>query len=546
MSRSLVRRSRRQVLGMGAGALGAAVFAACARAGKDGESGGESQAATRTIPLLNSAAAGERTPGGVLRLGAIGEEGRDALLGALIYSRLVAVDPRTALVYADLAQSLEMPDPLTVVFRLRPELRFHPDAQGLAAALTAEDVRRDLKGRTGNREYLFNEVVDRVDAPDQGTVLLRLRGPFSQLFESLGDPAAGSVRSVQRSGVTGKPLGSGPFIPAARDAGGDVLARNQLHHRSGLPLLDGVAVLQFSDERELAGAFARGDLDVGMPAEDVTGEDASAHREAEVPERPTFGLLGLGLSLLPEKGGRTVRFTPAFQDERVRRAIAVALDRQAIQERFGGTLSGPVGPAHGADALPEAELAAHPLYRHDPAEARALLEAAGHSQLAFRLQAPARPVPRALAQLLLEQLGQAGLSPHLQLVESGEWKRSFRAGDFEATVFELEGLRTPDLGLRLHTSVGVEGDFSPWGYSSPVYDEAVRGVLAEIDPVLRAERSRRAQRLLLDDVPAMLPLFAPLERVSVAVRVRGYEYAAYGFNESWLAAQWDVAVGRGN
>ena len=521
---------------MGAGVVAAAALAAC---GRDAEPEPVGARTIRVLPLLDTRPGGAGPRGGALRLGAAGEEQRDGVLRSLVYSQLVAVDPRSALVYGDLAQSVELPEPLTVVFTLRPELRFHPDGEGLAAALTAEDVRLDFRMRAGAGEHLLTKVIEAVEAPDQRTVVLRLNGRFSQLFESLGDPAAGAVRSRQRSTVTGRPLGSGPQVPVRSEGGFVLLGRNQLFHREPLPLLDGAAVMLAEDERELADAFARGEIDVHATA---GAEDADEGGRPDVltRERPAFAMTGLGLSMLGEERGRGERPAPAFQDVRVRRAVFAALDRREILRLAGGVAAGPVGPAHGADALPAAEVAAHPLYQHDPAEARRLLLAAGWPNLDFRLQASTRPHLRALAQLLEEQLTDGGFAPRLQLLEPADWTASFRDGHFEATLFELEGLRTPDLWLRLHTSAGVDGNFSPWGYSNPVYDAAVREALSETDPSQRAEQARRAQRLLLDDGPAMLPLSVPLERVSIARRVGGYEFDAYGFNESWLVARWSV------
>lgn len=542
MPRIVTRRSRRQVLRMGAGALGAALLAAC---GDRTEEPPLPPTPVPSIPLSGSYPGGNATGGGVLRLGAVEGERSAQALRRLTGAQLVAVDPRTAIVYADLAESVELPEPLTVVFTLRQELRFHPDDRGLAAALTAGDVAREFQTRTDAGEHLFSEVVERVETPDQRTVILHLRGRFSQLFESLAGAATGAVRSVQRSPVSREPLGSGPFVPVAGEPGGEVVARNPLYHRAGLPLLDGVVVLVAEEEGDLAAAFARGELDfhayAGAGAEDE--REAQARADAVELQRPAFAMMGLGLSLLAEKGGRAVRSVPAFQDSRVRRAVSMALDRQAIAERFGALLSGPVGLAHRADALPDDELAAHPLNRHDPAAARALLTAAGEPELAFTLRASAQPRPRALARLLEAQLLEGGFAPRLQLLESRDWEQSLAAGDFEAAVFELEELRTPDLGLRLHTSAGVDGTFSLWGYSNPVYDAAVREVLSELDPVSRAALARAAQRLLLEDVPAMFPLGVPLRRASIAARVRGYEYGAYAFNDGWLAAQWSVTDG---
>ncbi|MSQ41611.1 MAG: hypothetical protein EXR65_01015 [Dehalococcoidia bacterium] len=536
--------SRRDVLRLGAGLAGVALLSAACRDGSP---------AAPELQLRESSASGAPPRGGVLRIAAPGGDtqhtasprARDVLRRALTYSQLVALDPRSALLYGDLASKLELPDPLTVRFTLRRELRFHPDGGGLAAALTAADVRADLEARAAAGEYLPTQVIARVETPDQQTVVLRLRGPFSLLFEFLADPASGAVRAKVRSPRDGEPLGSGPFVPAGQPGqpGGAPFARNELYHRRELPRLDGVVVRDVDDERAAADAFARAEVDLHVHAPGAVVQ--SGERAAATLRRGGFALIGLGLSLLPEKGGRAVRSVTAFQDRRVRRAVSVALDRGRLAALAAGAVTGPVGPAHAADALPAEELAAHPLYRQQPAEARALLGAAGHSGLALRLQAPNQSELAALAREVERQLNDAGFAAALQLVDAREWERNFRAGDFEATVFRVEGLRTPDLGLREHTAAGLEGGFSPWGYSNPVYDAAVRAALSELDPTRRAQRSREAQRTLLEDVPAMFPLAVPWQQASTVPSLRAYEFDGYGFNDGWLAARWGLSPSGG-
>lgn len=204
-------------------------------------------------------------------------------------------------------------------------------------------------------------------------------------------------------------------------------------------------------------------------------------------------------------------------------------------------LSGPVGPAHAGDALAEADLLKHPLFQRDVQQARALLEAAGQSNLGFAIEGPNTTTLRAIAGLIDTQLHEAGLAQRVNLLPPADWEPLFLAGDFDAALFELEDLHTPDIGLRLHLTGGLSGNFSLWGYSDPVYDNAARQVFTELEPKQRAERSRNAQRVLLDQVPAMFPLPTPPEYASVAGHVRGYEFDAYEFNESRLSSQWRAA-----
>ncbi|MGE0227197.1 MAG: ABC transporter substrate-binding protein [Dehalococcoidia bacterium] len=520
---------RRELLRLGGASAVGALFAACGGGDLLGEAPGAPSQKERSGTLRLAPGVGSPSPAGP---------------AGLVYSTLVAFDPRRSRASGDLARSARVDDSLAITFKLREDLRFHPDSQNLASALTAQDVQHDFQERAADREFLFASVIDRVEAPDILTVVLRLRAPFNLLFDYLADPLLASVRSQIRYEAVDARLGSGPFVPTQRDSAGLAMAAHPLFHRSDQPLLEGLLVADTPGDRDLDAAFIAGELDVRVHERDTQPDAAGARAGATVSKRPSRRMRGLGLSLFPQKSGPTggnVRFVAAFQDVRVRRAISLALDRSAIAAVDAGYLSGPVGPAHAGDALPEADLLKHSLYRRDVAEARKLLDAAGRTGLEFGIEGPNTTVMRAVAQLVDVQLREAGLAPRVNLLPPDNWAPLFFAGDFEAALFELEDLRTPDVGLRLHLTGGLTGNLSLWGYSDPVYDAALRPVFAALDPRERAEESRKAQTVLLDQGPAMFPLSAPPEFASLAPEVRGYEFDAFEFNESRLSSMWRVA-----
>ena len=475
-----------------------------------------------------------------MREGVVGEAAPSPVLS---HARLVAVDPRSGAIHGDLAMRVEQAGPLDLVVQLRPDAFFHPASAGEPGEpVDAEAVAREFSARAQRGEFLFGGVIDTIETPQADMLRLRLAAPFALFFELLGDTAAAAIRSDTRS-ESGQPLGCGPFVAEPRLDGGVSLRPHPRYHQRGLPLLSELRIVSAGREAALDAAFESGALDIIQLKQRDSVIRASQRADARTLTRSTRRARGVGLSLVGTKGGKRVRYQPAFRDERVRRALFLALDYRRISAREGVAAAyptGPVSPSFASDALPPAELAAHPLFGHDPAEAQRLLAAAGVPGLAFSLEAPDRAPFAALVRVLDQQLRDGGFRPKLALVPDAAWRRDLVAGDFEAILFELEPVRTPDVGLRLHSSLGLEGDFSPWGYSNPLYDAALSAALSALDPAERGRLAREAQRLLLDDVPALIPLPEPIEQVAVSSRIAGYAWDTHEFNETWQAARWRI------
>ena len=538
---STSRYTRRRVIGLGAGAVAALSLAACT-AGKPSAKGA-APADPSKIVRARSLAAGKRPGDSSLRLGRVRPVGAPATWDAddilLVYSRLVAVDARGPSVSGDLARSVEQPDPLAVRFFMREQLRFHPDADDAVRPLTPEAMRADFAKRAAEGHPLFKDVVDRVEVPDNQSITLRLKAPFGLVFDLLAGADA-SIRSERTYKGSDIAAGSGSFMPVQHDSLQSRYIANNLGGGAIAPLLASLTVAAYPTAAELDAAFAAGEVDARVYTAGLAVAPAIPVG-ATLLKRPARRLRGLGLSLLPSKNGVTVRAVPAFQDQRVRKAVALALDRDALRALDGAYTAGPVGPAHAGDALPTKELEDNPLYHRDPAAARALLAAAGKEGLGFRVTLPDQPLMLSMGQIVADNLVAAGFAPLLQNLPVPDWQKVFLAGDFESVLFDIGGLDTPDLGLRLHTTGGLTGKFSTWGYSNPVYDAAVRKAVGALDPGERAGQSRDAQRLLLNDVPAMFPIGAAPEYALVGRGVTGYDFEAYDYNAGFLAANWTTS-----
>ena len=109
-----------------------------------------------------------------------------------------------------LADRWEIPDPLTYVFHLHPGVKFHS-----GPPLTSRDVKWTfdslLQGKIRSTKAAAYRFVDRLEAPDELTVVFHLKEPFATLLWNLSDGAIGIVPYGSWREMSQHPLGSGPF-----------------------------------------------------------------------------------------------------------------------------------------------------------------------------------------------------------------------------------------------------------------------------------------------------------------------------------------------
>src|SRR6266852_7232213 len=130
-------------------------------------------------------------------------------LDGLLFSSVLERDEQMNL-HADLAESWELPDPLTYVFHLRPGVHFHD-----GRPVTSADVKATF-------DYILNpanhspkrgafRMVTSIEAPDPATVIFHLNAPFASFTTSLVRPAVGIVPRDAGADFSRHPIGSGPF-----------------------------------------------------------------------------------------------------------------------------------------------------------------------------------------------------------------------------------------------------------------------------------------------------------------------------------------------
>src|SRR6267143_1243832 len=380
------------------------------------------------------------------------------------HSRLVkhragaAVPPGTFPIEGDLAESWTQPNDTTYVFRLRRGVRWHNKPPVNGRELTADDVvytvERFLSVKGNANAYMLASAA-KVEAVDRYTVKFTLKEPFAWFLDALANPMAVAIvarECVEKFGDLKKPeavVGTGPWmLDSYRPNAGLTLVRNPSYFVSGLPHIDRVELAVDEDNASRMSAFLAGKYDLGweFPGT-INRTDWIQIKDTLKRVRPQLRTAEFPSNVETHISMRTDR--PPFSDVRVRQAISLAIDRQGIVDatQEGVGIFNPAVPAALKEwLLPIAQLGEGAKYfKHDPAEARRLLAAAGHpggfpGSICFTTYGSTILTDN--AQLILKHLKDVGIDAKLDQREYGSFISSCYFGKFDSMTY---GPQTPYL-----------------------------------------------------------------------------------------------------
>ncbi len=410
----------------------------------------------------------------------------------------------------DLAESVEVgADALTWTFTLRPDVRIAPNEQGVPErALDAEDVlasfRRMADPATGATAFpFFSQWVASFDAPDERTVRLVTRRPFAWTADVLGDNLQGAIvaREWLERGteMRTRAVGGGAFrVESLQEGDRAVLRPNPNYYLPDRPLLDEFRIQLFQDTATQRTAFASRQVDTYLTADheeaaalvdSVAGTVSTRHASTG------FNSFWMNATVAP------------WTDERVRRAVNLALGRQEYIDLLGKGLGHPMGalmPLFEGYALDADELAR--LQPFDPAEASALFAAAEVD--AFEFVYPAAFTLPDYASIFVRQLAAAGVTATARPMEAAAWLGQYFGGALTATLAPNQQYKTPEVGLRWYRTGGVggAGAYGHGHYRADI-DAALDEAATHFDETARREAYRDVQRLILASDPAYLNIY---------------------------------------
>lgn len=412
----------------------------------------------------------------------------------LLYSSLVRIDDDLRIV-PELAESLEQPDPLTYLARLRRGVRFH-DGRELTAADVVYTFRSfldpDFRGRSGAYRLLGS-----VDAIDPYTVRFVLKEPFGSFPINL---VMGIVQDGSGAANARTPIGTGPYRLAAFAVDDRLVLDAFPDHYGGAPRNSRVVLKVVPDDTMRGLELRKGTVDIVV--NDLSPDIAWQLREegrlrVETALGTDYAYVGMNLR------------DPVLGRLEVRQAIGHAIDREAIvtylRRGYARVAVGIVPPMSWAFEPDVLDLA------HDPERARRLLDAAGFpdpdgdgpaARFRLTLKTSTSEVYRVQAAAIQHDLAAVGIAVD---VRSSEFQTLFAdvvRGNFQLYTLQFVGVTDPDMLRRVfHSRQAPPAGLNRVFYRNPAVDALIDQAASAVTDEQRRGFYSRAQQAIAADVP---------------------------------------------
>ena len=392
-----------------------------------------------------------------------------------VFQGLTRIDENGA-VQPQLANSWTVSDDgLTYTFDLKTDVSFH-DGSGFDASDVVFSFNQARAEDSVNAQKALFAAIEKVEAVNPQTVKITLSRPEGSLLFNLGWGDAVIVAPETAANNKTNPVGTGPFR-FSRWVKGD---RVELTAVSSANPIQKATFRLISDPSAQVAALKTGDIDA---VTNLNAPEAVLAFQADPDFEVAIGTTE-GETILSINNTRA-----PLDDVRVRRAIAHAIDRQAIIDGAMFGFGTPIG-SHFAPHHP-AYVDLTDTYPHDPAKARALLAEAGVTDLKLTLKLPPPAYARRGGEIVAAQLKQVGIEAEIIPVEWAQWlEQVFRGDDFDLTIVS----HTEPLDIGIY----ARGKYY-FNYDSPAFRAVIDRLNATSDPSARNSLLAEAQKIVTND-----------------------------------------------
>ncbi|MEO7057119.1 MAG: ABC transporter substrate-binding protein [Caldimonas sp.] len=317
------------------------------------------------------------------------------------------------------------PDGKVYTFKLRKGVKFHDGEAFDASDVKFSFERAKATGSTNKAKKAVFDNISRIETPDPSTVIIVLNNADGNFLFRMGENTAVILDPKSAPTDATKPVGTGPYKFASWAKGSAiVLEKNDQYRNAAAVKMKKVTFRFINDPAAQVAALLAGDID-GMP------RFGSLENLKQFQSDARFSVVQGGTE------GKTIltinNKKKPFDDVRVRRAIAAAIDRKAVidgaQEGYGTPIGSHMVPS---DAGYVDLTSVNP---YNPEKAKALLKEAGVAlPLNVTLSLPPPAYARKGGEIIASQLAKVGIVAKIENVEWAQWLSGPFKGNFDLTV----------------------------------------------------------------------------------------------------------------
>jgi peptide/nickel transport system substrate-binding protein len=408
-----------------------------------------------------------------------------------------------------LAQSWSVAsDQLTWNFHLRKGVTFQD-----GSPFTADDVvysyRRIIDEKLANVDK-FSAVTD-VSAPNEDTVLIRVKQPTPNLLTNLGGFKGMAIvqrKNVESGQIATHPIGTGPFAFASQKSGDSILLAANPNYWGGAPKVPGVTFRFISEPSTALSALQAGEIDWtdSIPTQRVAQLKNDDSIKLAVTPSNDYWYLALNEAREP------------WKDARVRQAIAYAIDRKAIVQAtsYGTATANQL-------AIPEGNpwYTPYDTYRYDINKAKSLLGEAGASPEKLDMLVTSEyPETVTAAQVIADNLKPLGITVNIRTVDFATWLDEQNTGNFDMLMMGWLGNIDPDdfYYAQHHT----DGSSNAQKFSNPDVDRLLDTGRVQTNRQARQADYAKAATIIADQV-SYIYLYNPSVIQAWTTSLSGYQ-----------------------
>ena len=467
-----------------------------------------------------------------------------------IYDRLVDIEVKedgSSEIVPSLAESWEIGgDALTYTFHLRQGVKFHNGEE-----LTADDVEysftrqlsvegavnTDFLAQIKGASQLLEGTADQLEGfetVDDYTFTITLSEPYAGFLACLSTPGC-SIYNREATEAAGDQfgldpsvtVGTGPFRLTDWTINDQLVLTRYEDYWKGPSELPGVVIRIVPDTETQRMMFESGELDVvDLDYLPDAVDDFTTRYPDQIVSGPRVGTTYFTMNQNIEP----------FQDVRVRKAVQMAIDRQAILDAlYGGRgqVENGIYP-HGLygfnSSLPE--------ITYDPEEAKALLAEAGYAngfEMQIAADSSASDATNQALEIIQAQLGEIGIQAEIQNMDESTWlatRNSGEMGSFMSTW--TADYNDPDNFIYTFFGTPENTKLRSLNYSDTEVMERVQKARTIVDADERIAEYQALEEKIVTEDAAWVPMYSRTHSFAVSKRVQGFEVPWNGLSDCYF------------